>query len=173
MNIIRKLDKREVIELLNKCWMTHDGMWFYHCMQKFGIGVANRLNKEAIASMAPMEVAKIRETLGISKRKLETFEEFKTFFDGARILRVPDFMNAVFDFPRENILRWEFEPEACFAYKGITRIGAIDQYECGVLYRIECWLRSMEIPYEVDPQITGCLMHSAGYCSGEFCLDFQ
>jgi hypothetical protein len=62
-------------------------------------------------------------------KKLETFQEFKTFFDGAQALCIPDFMNAILDFPRENILRWEFEPQACFAYKGIKRIGAIDQYE--------------------------------------------
>ena len=24
------IDKNELKELLLKCWMTHDGMWFYH-----------------------------------------------------------------------------------------------------------------------------------------------
>jgi hypothetical protein len=28
--------------------MTHDGMWFYHCFQEFGIETANQLNKAAI-----------------------------------------------------------------------------------------------------------------------------
>ena len=28
MNLIDKLDKNELINLLNKGWMTHDAMWF-------------------------------------------------------------------------------------------------------------------------------------------------
>jgi len=38
----------ELTDLLNRCWMTHDGMWFYHCFQEFGIEKANYLNKAAI-----------------------------------------------------------------------------------------------------------------------------
>lgn len=31
------LQKNELKELLNKGWMTHDAMWFYNCLQEFGI----------------------------------------------------------------------------------------------------------------------------------------
>ena len=51
----RKLQKEEIVELLNRWWMTHDGMWFYHCLKNLGIEKANELNKAAIRSLAPME----------------------------------------------------------------------------------------------------------------------
>jgi len=28
------LEKKELKELLNKNWMTHDAMWFYNCLQE-------------------------------------------------------------------------------------------------------------------------------------------
>ncbi len=34
---MKELDKKEMKELLVKCWMTHDGLWFYHSLQECGI----------------------------------------------------------------------------------------------------------------------------------------
>ena len=42
------IDKQELKKLLLKCWMTHDGMWFYHSMQEWGIEKTNKINKAAI-----------------------------------------------------------------------------------------------------------------------------
>ena len=167
------LEKSELISLLNKCWMTHDGMWFYHCLQEFGIEKTNAINKAAIRSLAPIEVNRIRRFLGLKNEHIETFEEFKVFFAGASELCIPDFMNATMSFPGENILHWEFKPEGCFAYKGMQRIGVIDDYECGVIYRIECWIKSMGIKFDVNPKITKCLMRANARCSGDFILYFE
>ncbi|MBW1847517.1 MAG: hypothetical protein JRJ27_10315, partial [Deltaproteobacteria bacterium] len=52
-------EKKELIELLNKNWMTHDGMWFYHCLQEMGIEKANKLNKLAISALAPIEIKRL------------------------------------------------------------------------------------------------------------------
>jgi hypothetical protein len=82
-------------------------------------------------------------------------------------------MNATMSFSRENVMHWEFEPGQCFAYKGIKRIGAIEQYECGVIYRIECWLNCLGIQYKTIPKIDKCLMHMTGCCSGEIELTFS
>jgi hypothetical protein len=163
----RKLNSEELIDLLNRCWMSHDGMWFYHCLQEFGIEKANILNKSAIKSLAPLEIERIKKTLGIEK-KIENFQEFKDFFILASTLFIPDFMNVTMNFPRENILHWEFEPKNCFAYKGIKRMGAIDRYECGVIYRLECWFNSLGIKYSVTPRIRRCLMLDNETCSGDF-----
>ena len=165
------LDKKELIELLNKCWMTHDAMWFSHCVREFGIDRANKLNKAAIKSLAPIEVKRIKAVLGIKKGHIETFEEFKHFFAGACELCIPDFMNATMSFPNKNILHWEFKPKECFAYKGMQNIGAIDAYECGVIYRIACWIESLGVEYIVHPPIEGCLMLARGTCSGDFRLN--
>lgn len=29
MNSLDSLTKENIIDLLNRCWMTHDGMWFF------------------------------------------------------------------------------------------------------------------------------------------------
>ncbi len=165
-------EKKDLIELLGKCWMTHDGMWFYHCYQELGIQKACEINKAAISALAPLEVGRIKKFLGIKKERVETFEEFKHFFTGASELLIPDFMNATMSFPRENVLHWEFKPKECFAYKGMKRIGLIDEYECGVIYRIECWIKSLEIKYEVRPRIKKCLMRDSENCSGDLTMYF-
>jgi Family of unknown function (DUF6125) len=167
----RELQKEELIDLLNRCWMTHDGMWFYHCLKNFGIGKANELNKAAIQSLAPMEIERIKKALGLEKQ-IENFQEFKDFFIAVSHLFIPRFMNITMTFPKENILHWQFEPGNCFAYKGIKRIGVIDQYECGVIYRLECWFDSLGIKYNAAPQVGRCLMLDSGVCQGDFDFDF-
>lgn len=166
------LEKKELIELLNKCWMTHDGMWFYCCLQEFGIQKANKTNKAAIRSLAPIEVSRIKKFLGVEKEHIETFEDFKNFFVGASELFIPDFMNATMSFPTENVLHWEFKPKECFAYKGMKRIGVIDEYECGVIYRVACWIQSLGIKYDLNPKIKRCLMLDNTNCCGDFSLYF-
>ncbi len=165
-------EKKELVELLNKCWMTHDAMWFFCCLQEFGIQKANKMNKTAIRSLAPMETSRIKKFLGIEKEHIQSFEEFKNFFAGASELCIPDFMNVTMSFPKENVLHWEFKPKNCFAYKGMQSIGVIDGYECGVIYRVECWIESLKIGYEVRPKIKTCLMLDTPNCSGDFSLYF-
>jgi hypothetical protein len=172
MNIVENMTKEEIIDLLNRCWMTHDGMWFYHCFQEFGIETANRLNKVAIRSLASMEIARLKKTMGITKDKIETFYEFKEFFTNAAKLCIPPFMNGTMDASRENVLHWEFAPKNCFAYKGINRIGAIDKYECGVIYRLVCWFDALGLKYRATPEITACQMLSGDNCRGDFVFDF-
>jgi hypothetical protein len=167
MSSIPELGKEELIDLLNRCWMTHDGVWFYHCLQEFGIEKANHLNKAAIKSLAPIEIERIKKALGIDK-KIENFQELKEFFERASPMFIPPFMNASMSFPRKNVLHWEFEPNKCFAFKGIRRIGAIDQYECGVIYRVACWFDSLGLQYCVTPSVGRCLMLTGGTCSGDF-----
>jgi hypothetical protein len=48
----------------------------------------------------------------------------------------------------------------------MKKIGIIDGYNCGVIYRIECWLEAMGIPFNVNPKISKCMMHEKGACSG-------
>ena len=172
MSPTRKPHEAEIIDLLNRCWMTHDGMWFYHCLKNFGIEKANEMNKAAIKSLAPLEIERIKKAIGMEK-KLENFSEFKDFFLAASHLFIPSFMNATMSFPKENTFHWEFKPGECFAYKGIRRIGAIDRYECGVIYRLACWFDSLGMKYTVEPRVQGCLMLESGSCEGDFFFDFS
>ena len=165
------ITKKEAIDLLNKCWMTHDGMWFFHCLQEFGIEATNKINKSAIKSLSSIEIKRIKSILGFEK-DIESFEEFRLFFIEASKLMIPDFMNVRFSFSEENKMTWVFNQGKCFAYEGINRLGAIDKYECGVLYRIKCWLEELEIEYRFSPEIDKCIMHFNGDCSGNIKLFF-
>ena len=167
-----RFSKKELSVLLNKCWMTHDGMWFYHCFQEFGIEKANKMNKAAIASLAPIEVKRIKNALGMGNKEIENHKMFNAFFKGAAELVIPDFMNAEMSFPEEDVLHWEFKPGECFAYKGMQAMGAIDGYECGVIYRIECWIKSLGIEFRSTPEVKKCLMLTEGECSGNIRLHF-
>jgi hypothetical protein len=172
MTSVADLKKEEIVDLLQRCWMTHDGMWFFHCVKEFGIEKANRLNKAAIKSLAPMEIARIKQTLGFRKEKIESFQELKDFFVPVSELFIPGFMNIAMTFPEENVLRWEFVPNNCFAFKGIKRIGVIERYECGVIYRLACWFDALGLKYSAAPETKGCLMLKDGTCSGRFQFEF-
>lgn len=172
MIALENMAREDIVDLLNRSWMTHDGMWFYHCFQECGIETANRLNKAAIRSLAPMEMTRMKKALGASWEQVESFEQFKDFFLHAARLCIPPFMNGRMDTSRENVLHWEFVPKNCFAYKGMSRIGAIGRYECGVIYRLACWFDALGLAYRVTPEITSCQMLSGDTCAGDFVFHF-
>lgn len=162
------LDKRELKELLVKCWMTHDGMWFYHCLQECGIDKTNKINKAAVRSMAMIEIKRIKKALDVEE--VETFEQFKEFMQGVYETVKVDFINFTHEAPSENL--YHVVMEQCFAYDGIKRIGAIDKYQCGIFDRIEGWFDGMGFKYSVTPQIEGCMMHTDGKCFRDFKFNF-
>lgn len=169
----REPGRTEIVDLLNRCWMAHDGMWFLQCFKALGIDQANCLNKAAIKSLAPLEIAWIRKALGEGETQIGSFAEFRDFFQAASKFVIPEFMGASMSFPGGGRLHWEFEPLKCFAYRGMKRIGAIEGYECGVIYRIECWLEALGLRYKVSPRPAQCLMLAGGRCSGDFEVFFD
>ena len=54
---MKTLKKNELKEILIKNWMTHDAMWFYHCLQECGIERTNKINKAAVRAMAMIEIS--------------------------------------------------------------------------------------------------------------------
>ena len=169
MNVLSKIEKREIRDLLGKGWLTHDGMWFYHTYQQFGIEKANTLNKAAIRSLAPIEIKRVKKALGIGGEKIESFDALKGFMLEALEVILP---HSVFDkfqirASSKNLLHWQWENGECFAYKGMKQIGIIDEYRCRVIYRIQCWLDALGIEYRIDPKIGKCMMHEKGECSGD------
>jgi len=168
MSALERISKKDLKELLNQGWMTHDAMWFVSCYQRFGIETTNELNLSAIALMSSIEVGRIRRAIGMDKVEIDTFEKMCRFVKEAMDLVLPEFMQAEFAFTAKNRMRWKWKEGQCFAYKGLKRIGALENYRCGVMYRIECWLRAMDIRYTIDPPVEGCLMHTRGSCEGEF-----
>jgi len=171
MKPVETLAPGEIVNFLNKCWMTHDGMWFYHCLREFGIAKTNQLNKAAITSLAPVEINRIKKVLGFGK--IETFEDFQSFCEGAFGLLVSDFMGGRMSFPEKNVFHWEFAPQKSFAYRGMQTLGVVDEYECGVIYRLACWFDSLKVQYTIDPPVEKCMMPAKGICAGDFRLHLK
>lgn len=169
MGVLDRIEKTEIRDLLGKGWLTHDGMWFYHTCQEFGIEKANALNKAAIKALAPIEIERVKRVLGIDKESVDNFDELMDFMLAALELTLPDsvFKKIHFSSPSRDLIHWDWESGQCFAYKGMKQIGAIDGYRCGVMYRIECWLEALGIRYSMHTRIEGCLMHEKGICEGE------
>ena len=163
---MRSLEKQELKELLNKCWMTHDAMWFSHCLEECGIEKTNRINRAAAKSVGMIEVKRIKKALGIGE--IQSFEDLKKIAIGAYEIVKGDFMHITPSFSSDNILHWEWETKQCFAHDGIKKLGVIDQYQCGIFERIGGWFDGLGIKYSITPQVEGCMLHSNGKCFRDF-----
>ncbi|MFC1532383.1 DUF6125 family protein [Thermodesulfobacteriota bacterium] len=168
MDALGQIDKRDLKELLIKGWMTHDAMWLYHCNEKCGIEKANEINLAAVLSMSAIEIQRVKKALGFNKDKIETFDELADLLIKTMEIVKADFMRFHWNVSAKNVLHWEWEGGSCFAYEGVTKLGVIDQYQCGIIKRIEGWLRALGVEYKIDPPIVGCLLHKTGSCKGDF-----
>ncbi len=157
------LGSNQLKEILIKNWMTHDAMWFYHCLQECGIEKTNHINRAAVRAMGMIEIGRIQKALGL--RNIATFEDVKWLLEAAWDMVKGDFMKASFSLPSRNVLRGDFE--RCFAYEGIKRMGVIEEYQCGIFERIYGWFDGIGIKYTVSPHVEGCMMHTEGRCFRE------
>jgi hypothetical protein len=163
------METNDLKELLIKSWMTHDGMWFYHCFQECGIEKTNKINKAAVKSMAKIEIKRIQKVFGIEK--IEIFEDLQNIMEKTMQVFKANFMEFKHTFPAKNQLHCEMDN--CWAYNGIVRMGVIDKYQCAIFSRIEGWFRALEIDYDVKPPVNGCLMHTQGICSRDYNFFFE
>jgi len=166
---MRTLDNNELREILIKNWMTHDAMWFHHCLQECGSERTNKINKAAVRAMGTIEIRRIQKA--VDTEKVETFEDLSSLLEAAWDIAKADFMKASFSLPAKSVLRGDFE--RCFGYEGVKRIGAIEEYQCGIFERIYGWFDGMGIKYSVSPQVEGCMMHTDGRCFREFAFNFD
>jgi hypothetical protein len=162
------LGGNQLKEILIKNWMTHDAMWFYHCLRECGIEKTNQINRAAVRAMGTIEIRRIQKVVGL--RKIATFEDVKSLLEAAWDVVKADFMKASFSLPSRNVLRGDFE--RCFAHEGMKRMGVIDQYQCGIFERIYGWFDGIELDYSVWPEVEGCMMHSDGRCFREITFSF-
>lgn len=156
-------------DLLVQNWMTHDAMWMMESISLCGMETANRLNQAAVRQMARVEARRIKKLLGLAA--IEDFASFKAFIDEACRLVLSDFMEFSYSFPEKNVMLWSWPEGRCFAYRAMRKAGHIEEYQCGIIPRIESWLESLNIKFENTP-IRGCLQHTSGACEGRIQLFF-
>ncbi|MFX1574235.1 MAG: DUF6125 family protein [Promethearchaeota archaeon] len=171
MPLFDQLNKNQLKELLIKCWMTHDGAWFYNCVHELGVDVANKLNKAAIKTLSAVEMQRIKKTMGWENVRIKSFKQVKEFIINSFSVLKGDFMDFDYTFPENNRMHWEMS--RCFAYNGMKMIGVNKQYECGVIYRVSCWLDALGINHTIEPEIDKCLLNFHEKCSGDFILNLE
>jgi len=166
-----RLAAGQVRDLVAKGWLTHDGMWFDEAARALGIDAANDLNRAAIRAMAPFEVGRLAEALGVVPGALEDAEAVARFVsDGIRLVTPESVFSSLRVTGAVGRLHWEWDAGECFAYKGMRRYGWLEGYRCGVIYRIECWLEALGVRARGAPVVEGCLMHTTGGCAGDLTL---
>lgn len=155
------LDRDELKQLLVRCWMTHDAMWFGEAVRTVGIEGANRMNRSAVRGMAEVEAKRLLRLLG--RDGVHDLDGLRTFIEAAREALLGDFMD----------FRWEWSAEEgsltveagrCFALEGVTAMGVADRYECGIYERIYGWLDALGVACTVEPDALLCTMHHQGTC---------
>ncbi|MFX1340920.1 MAG: DUF6125 family protein [Promethearchaeota archaeon] len=162
------LSHKEIKELVIKCWMTHDGMWFLHCLRKTGIKTTNKINKAASHGLGLIEAKRFKKVFGIEK--INTFTGLKNFINKIFEIVKADFMKFSYNFSKHNT--FHFEMLQCFAHDGRKRIGVIDEYKCGIYDRIDGWFEGLGLKFSISPKIEGCLMHKGQRCIRKYVFKF-
>jgi len=165
---LESINKNELKELLIKGWMTHDAMWFLHCLQKTGIELTNKINKAASKGLGLIEAKRFKKILGINK--ITKSDELKLFVKSIFDVVKAEFMNFSYEFLNGDEL--ECKMHQCFAHDGVERIGVLDQYQCGIYERIEGWFQGLGLKYRASPQINGCLLYRGKKCTRRYTFKF-
>lgn len=168
MSALKRFSRDALRDLLVAGWMTHDAMWFASSARLCGIERTNVVNRGAAKAMAEIEAQRLQKAFGVSR--IGSFDELRRFLDDAfELLRGP-FMKFVLTYPEPNLMRWE--TSQCFVHDGVSKLGMIDRYECGVFDRLEGWLDSFGIEFTATPEIDGCFFHRLGHCVREYRFNF-
>jgi len=169
MSALKRFSKNALRDLLVTGWMTHDAMWFASSARLCGIERTNVVNRGAVKAMAEVEGQRLHKALAAGP--IDSFEGLQRFLgDAFDLMRTP-FMKFELTYPEQNLMRWE--TERCFAHEGVSKLGMIDRYECGIFDRLEGWLESLGIEYKATPEIDGCFMHRRGRCVREYRFAFR
>ena len=160
------IDHAAQIGLVQRCWLTHDAMWFANCIARLGIDVANDLNRAVVRDMAAVEAKRVAKLIALDAEP--THAEVHRFFDTAIALLIPAEVMS-YD------LTWEpdhsavtFEVSRCFAHEGTTALGVVAGYQCGIFERIEGWMTALGVPYTMEPVVEHCTLHHDGWCHRTF-----
>jgi hypothetical protein len=141
-------------DLLIKGWMSHDARWFMAVTQHFGIDVANRMNQSVCREIGRVEMKRFMKTLALSQPK--DLEEYLTLKKAAFALYGSGL--AEYDIKTLDHQSYEIHLKRCFAYENIVRAGIKDQYECGILARIQGWIDAQGLEHELTPALGKCMM---------------
>jgi len=164
-----QIEKNKLKDLICRVWMRHDALWFSYCLQEGGIEMANRLNQAAVRAFAAYEGKQLTRELGLNARP-QDFNEFKILLKHMFGTMAASFMVVNIEFQEGNKVKISWD--RCFAFDGVSQLGVIEGYDCGIFARIESWFDAWQLSWEVTPKIAGCMLHQQGYCFREYSFYF-
>jgi hypothetical protein len=156
-------------DLLIKGWMSHDARWFMAVAKHFGIGAANRLNQSVCRELGQVEMKRYMKTLALSQPK--DLGEYLALNKAAFALYGSDL--AEYDIKTLDHRSYEIHLKKCFAYENILRAGIKDQYECGILARIQGWIDAQGLEHELVPPLGKCMMVLGKECRYTITIRFR
>jgi hypothetical protein len=156
-------------DLLIKGWMSHDARWFMAVAKQFGIDAANRLNQLVCRELGQVEMKRYMKTLALSPAK--DLNEFLAL--GKAALTLYGSGLAEYGIKTLDHQSYEMRLKRCFAYENIVRAGIKDQYECGILARVQGWIDAQGLEHEIDPPLGKCMMVLGKECSYTIKLKFH
>jgi hypothetical protein len=156
-------------DLLIKGWMSHDARWFMAVVEHFGMDAANRMNQFVCREIGRVEMKRFMKTLTFSKPK--DLEEYLTLKKAAFALYGSGL--AEYEIKILDHQSYEIHLKRCFAYENIVRAGIKDQYECGILARIQGWIDAQGLEHELTPPLGKCMMVLGKECRYTIKLQFH
>jgi hypothetical protein len=156
-------------DLLIKGWMSHDARWFMAVAKYFGIDAANRLNQLVCRELGQVEMKRYMKTLDLLPAK--DLDAFLALGEAALALYGSGL--AEYEIKTLDPQSYEMRLKRCFAYENIVRAEIKDQYECGILARVQGWMDAQGLEHELDPPLGKCMMVSGKGCSYTIKLKFH
>ncbi len=159
--LLRRLSPAERVDLLIKCWMSHDARWFMAVAREYGIEVTNRLNRIAAHELGKVEAQRIVRALAFPP--VATLDDYLLAQEVFIGLLGPDLLD--YRVSKLGGHAFQVHVRRCFAHENAVRAGIGDEYECGIFARITGWLAAMGLAYEISPAAGTCLKAQGLECA--------
>ena len=148
-------------DLLIKAWMSHDARWFMAVAEHFGIEAANRLNQMVTRELGRVEMKRFMKALNLSPSR--NMEEYLNLKKAALSMFGRDLVD--YEIKILDHQSYEMHFKRCFAHENIVRAGIKDQYECGILSRLQGWIDAQGLEHDLTPPLGKCMKVLGRECS--------
>lgn len=165
---LKELSFSKQKELLIKGWMSHDARWFMAVAERLGVEETNRLNQKVCRELGKVEMKRFMKALGISSPK--NIPEHIGINDAAISLYGPDLIE--YEIKVLNHRSYEMHIKRCFAHENVVQAGIEDQYQCGILARVQGWIDTQGLKHELTPALGKCMMVLGKDCCYTIILQF-
>ncbi|MDI6761939.1 MAG: DUF6125 family protein [Thermodesulfobacteriota bacterium] len=166
---MKELSFSEQKDLLIKGWMSHDARWFMAVAERFGTEEANRLNQKVCRELGKVEMKRFMKAFGLLPP--QTVHEHVRMNDAAISLYGPDLIE--YDIKVLDHQSYEMRIKRCFAHENVVQAGIKDQYQCGILARVQGWIDAQGLEHELTPSLGKCMKVLRKECSYTITLRFH